>query len=341
MDKWFRLHEKEIPESYPTELVLMGIRRLMTNNTFNFGNRFFLQRNSTAMGTNVACMYATIYYSYHEEKQILHLSYIKFYRRLIDDAFIIFDPTASFEDLESKMNDFGPENKRLHWKTEQPTDSVDFLDLTVTIQPDGTITTKTFQKKMNLYLYRTPDSCQPESIIRSFVYGAIHRYYWQNTSNSDFLMYVGLLFDRMLDRGHQRTNLIPIFEQASIKVETSAMPNPKNEHKLNNDDDESNENNIYIHLPHHPNNPPTNELRTIADNLKIEISKQSDIKLDRIIIAYSKAPNIGDTPVTPKTSLPHRVKPIGQTTRPFFGPNKTLIVVSNKQNSGSYLVELC
>jgi hypothetical protein len=45
----------------------------------------------------------------------------------------------------------------------------------------------------------------------------------------------------MLDRGHQRTNLIPIFEQASIKVETSAMPNPKNEHKLNNDDDESNE----------------------------------------------------------------------------------------------------
>ena len=294
MGKWFELHAKEIPDDYPTDLVLTGIRRLMTNNTFSFGNRFFLQRNGTAMGTNVACMYATIYYSYHEEMQLLHLSYIKFYRRLIDDAFIIFDPEASFEDLESNMNDFGPKNKRLHWKTEQPADAVDFLDLTLTIQPDGTITTKTFQKKMNLYLYRTPDSCQPESIIRSFVYGAIHRYYWQNTFSTDFLMIVGLLFERMLDRGHQSAILIPVFEQASKKVLTSSMPNPKNEPKTYDEEDGNIENNIYIHLPHHPNNPPTSELRTIADNLKIEISKQSDLKLDRIIIAYSKAPNIGD-----------------------------------------------
>jgi hypothetical protein len=137
MSKWFELHEKDIPKNYPKDLVLMGIQRLMSNNTFNFGNRFFLQRNGTAMGTNVACMYATIYHSYHEETHLLHLSYIKFYVRLIDDAFIIFDQTASFKDLESKMNGFGPESKRLNWKTEQPTDSVDFLDLTITIEKVG------------------------------------------------------------------------------------------------------------------------------------------------------------------------------------------------------------
>jgi hypothetical protein len=294
MKRWFELHEKDLPVKYPKELVLEGIKRLMSNNTFSFGNRFFLQRNGTAMGTNVACMYATIYYSYHEETQLLHLSYIKFYRRLIDDAFIIFDPNASFENLETNMNEFGPATKRLHWKTEQPADTVDFLDLTVTIQPDGTITTRTFQKKMNLYLYRTPDSCQPESIIRSFIYGALHRYYWQNTATSDFLTFVGLLFERMLDRGHQYSNLIPIFEKASKKVETSSMPNPKNEQREPDEDNDNNENNIYIHLPHHPNNPTTDELRTIANNLKQELSTQSNIKLDRIIIAYSKAPNIGD-----------------------------------------------
>jgi hypothetical protein len=292
--KWFELHKNDLPENYPTTLVLIGIHRLMSNNTFTFGNRFFLQRNGTAMGTNVACMYATIYYSYHEETQLLHLSYIKFYRRLIDDAFIIFDPSASFEALESNMNNFGPENKRLHWKTEQPANSVDFLDLTVTIQSDGMITTKTFQKKMNLYLYRTPESCQPESIIRSFVYGALHRYYWQNTSITDFLTFVGLLFERMLDRGHQYSHLVPIFEKASKKVETSSMPNPKNEQQQQDENNESNENNIYIHLPHHPNNPTTDELRTIANSLKQELTTLSNLKLDRIIIAYSKAPNIGD-----------------------------------------------
>jgi hypothetical protein len=39
----------------------------------------------------------------------------------------------------------------------------------------------------------------------------------------------------MLDRGHQHVNLIPIFETASEKVDTSKMPKPKNEPKENND----------------------------------------------------------------------------------------------------------
>jgi hypothetical protein len=47
-------------------------------------------------------------------------------------------------------------------------------------------------------------------------------------------------------------------------------------------------------LPHHPNNPSTQELRTIANNLKEAITSSSNLELDRIIIAYSKAPNIGD-----------------------------------------------
>jgi hypothetical protein len=59
MSKWFELHEKDIPKNYPKDLVLMGIQRLMSNNTFNFGNLFFLQRNGTAMGTNVAAAFRT------------------------------------------------------------------------------------------------------------------------------------------------------------------------------------------------------------------------------------------------------------------------------------------
>jgi hypothetical protein len=81
------------------------------------------------------------------------LSYIKFYRQLIDDAFIIIEESTPFRELESNMNNFGITEKRLNWEVEQPATQVDFLDLTVTIQEDGTIATKTFQKMMNLYLY--------------------------------------------------------------------------------------------------------------------------------------------------------------------------------------------
>jgi len=249
--------------------------------------------NGTAMGTNVACMYATIYYSYHEETTLIHLPYIKFYRRLIDDAFIIIEASTPFSDLESNMNNFGPTEKRLNWEVELPAIKVDFLDLTITIQEDGTIATKTFQKKMNLHLYRTPESCQPESILRSFIYGALHRYYWQNTFEDDFITIVELLFLRMIDRGHQRHRLTPAFTKAMKKVITSQLPNPTLQPPTNDDDDTPNKD-LYIHLPHHPNNPSTSELRTIANNLKEEITKQTNLDVERIMIAYSKAPNIGD-----------------------------------------------
>ena len=292
LGKWFALHQEQLAENFPKELVLQGVKRLMENNVFTFGDRYFLQKNGTAMGTNVACMYATIYYSYHEEMQLLHLSYIKFYRRLIDDAFIIFDDRkGSFDDLESNMNDFGPTNKRLHWTTEQPATTIDFLDLTITIQDDGTITTKTFQKTMNLYLYRTPDSCQPANILYSFVYGLIHRYYWQNTYEEDFICMIELLFSRMLERGHIHKTLIQVFTNAIKKVETSVLPNPKpGTTKTQETEDRSL---LFIHLPHHPNNPMKHELRILTTDLQNEL-KTAGLKLERIIIAFSKAPNIGD-----------------------------------------------
>ena len=93
------VRSNDIPENFSTNLVLAGIERLMKYNVFSFGSRYFLQHNGTSMGTNVACMYAMIYYyySYYEETHLLHRSYIKFYDRLINDAFIIFDPDDQTE----------------------------------------------------------------------------------------------------------------------------------------------------------------------------------------------------------------------------------------------------
>ena len=204
LKKWFKQHEKDLPSDFNTELILLGIKYLMKNNVFSFGDRYFLQKNGTAMGTNVACMYATIYYSYHEENNLLHLSYIKFYRRLIDDAFIIVEDTADIhQKISADMDNFGPVGKRLTWKTDEPKEAVDFLDLTITIMEDGTIQTRTFQKENNPHLYRTPFSSQPKIIIKAFIYGALHQYFWQNTNQADFDFYVKELIQHLLDRGHK------------------------------------------------------------------------------------------------------------------------------------------
>ena len=218
LEKWFKLHEEELPAGFPVELILLGIRRLMENNVFTFGSRFFLQTNGTAMGTNVACMYATIYYSYHEETELRFLPYNKFYRRLIDDALIIVDEDAPYKHLCNNMNNFGPIEKRLTWKTEKLSNTVNFLDLTITIQEDGTITYKTYQKEDNFFLYRTPNSCQPANILTSFIYSTLQRYYHQNTYTIDYEYFSEFLFHNLLERGHIKHTLRKLFIAQSKKA---------------------------------------------------------------------------------------------------------------------------
>lgn len=135
--KWFKQHKKYLPSDFTTDVILKSIRCLMKHNMFSISNRYFLKKNGTAMGTNVACMYATINYSYHEENNLLHLLYIKLYFRLINDAFIIVKDTPDiFQNVSTAINNFSLVGKRLTWKTDRPKEAVNFLDLTITIMED-------------------------------------------------------------------------------------------------------------------------------------------------------------------------------------------------------------
>ena len=236
----------------------------MKHNVFSFGNRFSWQLNGTAMGTNVACMYATIYYSFHEEMVLLQIPSITFYRRLIDDAFILFKGReADYDNIVTAMNSFGPLAKRLEWVVDRPKNSANFLDLTVIL--DGSeLQTKTFQKPDNMYLYRTPTLCQPDCYLKSFVYGSLYRYYWQNTLKSDYAAMAVLLFCRLLDRGHVHKELLKIFESTLIKVTASKLPNPKPATTSKKQHGTKKNDILILHMPYHPNNPNKKEMRSLT-----------------------------------------------------------------------------
>ena len=289
---WFELHKRELPKGFPVQLVLDSIERLMSYNVFTFGNRFFIQVNGTAMGTNAGCMYATIYYSYHEETVILHLPCIKFYRRLIDDAFIVFENSSTnLEQIETAMNNYGPADKRLEWKPEQNGQTVHFLDLWVTINEGGRLETSTFQKPVNLYLYRCPFSAQPESILYGLIYGTLHRYYWHNSRIEDFGKYTELFFHRLLDRAHKGFELAPLFIKAAQAVQNSCIPNPtpgpKSYSKLS-------DGLLFVHLPYHTQNPSRKHLSAPAHSLLRTSTEEQEDLFSRIILAFLRAANIGD-----------------------------------------------
>jgi hypothetical protein len=79
------------------EMLCKMLKLVMESNVFQLDDTTWHQRTGTAIGTSVACVYATIYYSQHEELAILknepnELGII-FYRRFVDDSFC--DPAHS------------------------------------------------------------------------------------------------------------------------------------------------------------------------------------------------------------------------------------------------------
>ncbi len=150
--------------NFPGDSLMDALQIVMDNYVFEFGNEHFKQCMGTAMGTPVACIYATLYYRSRKGKLLLkkYEKDILFLRRFIDDMFGIWICTS--EQFESFKNDF-PFGKLL-WDATALGKSVNFLVLTITIEDDGTISTKTYQKAMNLHLY-TPAI---KGVINSFIH---------------------------------------------------------------------------------------------------------------------------------------------------------------------------
>ena len=150
------------------------MKLIMENNVFGFGNLYFLQLIGTAMGTSCACIWATIYYGVHENNCIIpkYGKHLPLFDRFLDDIIgaWIGNHTDEWASFKEDLNDFGI----LTWEVSELSPSVDFLDLTLSIE-DGRIVSKTYQKPMNLFLYLPPSSSHPPGCIKGTIYGLINR----------------------------------------------------------------------------------------------------------------------------------------------------------------------
>jgi hypothetical protein len=61
----------------------------------------------------------------------------------------------------------------------------DFLDLTLEIK-NGHIVTKTYEKPTNLFLYIPPTSAHSPGVLKSIIFGNVHRYWYQNSNIDDY-----------------------------------------------------------------------------------------------------------------------------------------------------------
>lgn len=251
--QWFEQYEDELPPNYPTEMILDSIELVMKNNVFDFGDTHWLQLIGSAMGTPAACTIATLYYACHERNLLIpkYSSNLHFIRRFIDDMLCIWipDPTRprAFEEFKRDLS-YG----LLKWDTEPLSNSVNFLDLTITINSQNRIETKTYQKAMNLYLYIPPNSAHPPGLQKSQVYGTLLRYYRQNTHIEDFKTMATLFFDRLIARGHNRTHLKTLFKDAAKKIDAKVKKAKSGVPLQDPDEAMPNHQRLFLHTTYHP-----------------------------------------------------------------------------------------
>jgi hypothetical protein len=129
------------------------------------------------------------------------------------------DRPERYQRLHKTMNSFGEPGHRLEWTSEPPSRTVDFLDLTIHIGDDGRITTKTFQKEMNLFLYIPPISSHAPSVLQGLIYGQLRRFWLQNSRTDDYVHCASAFYNHLLARGHDSNNIQRLFLLACSRLD--------------------------------------------------------------------------------------------------------------------------
>jgi hypothetical protein len=132
----------------------------MTTNAFQIDDTFWWQHIGTAMGTPCVCIYATTTYGHHEQTKILprHIKNLALLGRVIDDMLGFWtDPEEDCPLFKESLQGFD----KVLWICSDLASSVVFLDLTLSLSADNSITSSTYQKPLNLYIYIPPTPTHP------------------------------------------------------------------------------------------------------------------------------------------------------------------------------------
>ena len=290
--EFLEINRNKISQYFPHSLFLQVLELVMRNNIFAFADTYWHQLSGTAMGTPAACAYAMITFGHYENTTILHdfASNLLYYKRYIDDVVGIWIPPAQnnmiiWNQFKEKLNNWG----QLKWKIEDPSKHTAFLDLDLKISKNK-ITTKTFQKNMNLYLYIPPLSAHPPSCFKGLITGELRRYWLQN-SPENFQEILCKFIERLLQRGHNIHYISSLMEQAALSLDASS--NQKNT------DDTNDDKILYIHRTYHPNGPQRNEIRNLYQKIL-----EPHLDFDKMIVAISRPLNLRDILTRAKLTPP-------------------------------------
>ena len=178
------------------------------------------------------------------------------------------------------------------------------MDMSLSIE-NGKIESTIHEKKLALHLYLPPSSAHPPGVSTSLIMGQVLRIFQLCSRDSEIDSKLETFMDYLLDRGHQHSTLLPIFEKALSNATTYLSRSEEATLAAKLEKAEAAERRVYLHIPYHPNNPSSSSIqqlwsRCVASSpgqipLNKMLNKQgAEIPVDKMIIAYHRAPNLGN-----------------------------------------------
>jgi hypothetical protein len=208
--------------------------------------------------------------------------------RFIDDMFGIWidcGTSDAWNNFKQDVNNFGI----LEWEIEEPSDSVDFLDLTLFLK-NRRIATKTYQKALNLYQYLTPTSNHPPRMMRGIIHSLLSKYHEQNSDQDDYVAMATKLFRRHVARGWDKRTMKQWILDADAKISStppSLPPSPEQQPIL------TNKERLFVHLEYHRNDILKAKVRSLYETHCRE-NFETILGIKQLTVAYSRSKNIRD-----------------------------------------------
>jgi hypothetical protein len=173
IEYWIREHPDILHNRFNEKFVLDSIEIILTNNTFQFDNRNYLQLLGTAMGTKMAPTYATLTLAFLEinlyqaikEKygDEIEKNFKNGWKRYLDDCFIFWDQKwGNITDFFSLLQNLHP---KIDFTMDNSSEEIPFLDILIRKNSDGTIITDIYRKPTDSQRYlhfrsHHPDNCK-------------------------------------------------------------------------------------------------------------------------------------------------------------------------------------
>lgn len=160
-----------------TNCILELTRLVLQNNNFLFKENFYLQEVGCAMGSKMAPQLANIYMGKFENEFILgpknpFRDQIRFYKRFIDDIFLVFTGTQqNLSNFHEYLNDC---NEHLYFIQNSDYKEINFLDIKV-VRENNMLNTNLFRKPTDRNTLLRCDSYHPTPLKRSLPISQFNR----------------------------------------------------------------------------------------------------------------------------------------------------------------------